>query len=148
MWGLRKWTLAATAAVALLFATDQVGAVAASASIPMYVYTPTDQDRDELKACLNQHTPVADCLKNITARIWLDAMDQARRAQREGWPPDHPLQMVVMAREAANTCKLPDHPALILSEQRSPCLRAETQKIIDAIVISLADYIRILAIYK
>lgn len=100
-----------------------------------YAYFPTQQDRQELSACISTRTPStqeADCLIPITNRILFETMNDLKTIKE--WPA-YPSQTISFMRLAGHFCKLPDNPPALLMPNN--CLGAEGRKAGEAVTAGL-----------
>ena len=113
----------------LLAATLAVG-VATQAHA--YTYVPTEQDKHEMNRCIlakGAGAKIADCLTPVASRIMNDyAKNPAQRGQLQ--------EMTLHA--AAMVCHMSADPP---PPAEQACMRAEVQKIVNAVVIALRDYV-------
>ena len=107
-----------------------------------YTYVPTEQDREEIRACVNAarpNTSAVDCVMPTANRITSTMM---KEIDRPGWPA-HPSQMTVMLQSAGLKCGMPaDNPSAPVPPSAKPCLDVEARKAALAVVLGLRDFLK------
>ncbi len=105
-----------------------------------YRYIPTQQDREEIRACVAASRPdttAIDCVMPTVSRITSKMMQETGGPQ---WP-EHPSQAAVMIEVAGLKCGMPaDDPQAPVPPAAKSCLDAEMHKAVMAIVTALRDY--------
>jgi len=132
---------AVTGALGVLLMFASLGPTRVRADDVRYTYIPTQQDREEIRACVataRPDTTAIDCVMPTVNRITSTMLQETGGSQ---WPA-HPSQAAVMIEVAGLKCGMPaDDPQAPVPASAKPCLDAETHKAVMAIVTAIGAYL-------
>jgi hypothetical protein len=93
-----------------------------------FTYFPTQQDRQDIAACMDREGHTMDglrvCVVNVGQALVLREVPRKRKA----WS-DHPSQIEVWLRLAGASCGLPDNPSPTPSTGQLDCMNQQSREL-------------------